>query len=934
MEQNSYEKMNKRQVELIVLIIYSIYCFSTLIMGNQSNWNSLGLVTILMQMLFSWFFFFAKYKTYEFRAYYVTIVCQFNILFYAYYINDVFEILSTFSALVILLGLYELPRIVGIPFLSYTLMLFYFDVIKDSIHANNFFEQMQIFLRFTAIYLVEIVVYFMTKKQNNAKEYLKHAIGALKKTEKQKDDFLANISHEIRTPINSICGISEIMLKNDVPPELQEDILNIRSAGRNLMAVVGDILDFSELQEEKFELVEENYHITSTIYDVINMTMARKSEKNLELIVNCDISMPSVLIGDEQKIRRVILNVVNNAIKFTNEGCITVGIGYRRESYGINLIITVKDTGIGMSDEMMENLFEKYIQADSGRDRRKEGIGLGLAIVQVLVNKMGGFVTVKSKIGKGSEFQIVIPQKIYDETPIAMIENKEDYCAAVYIDMEQFAYTEIRDEYMGNIQSMISQLDLKCHVCRNLQELKRRDLAERLTHIFISLVEYQEDSRYFDELAKRTNVNIIIDYYDDVKVPNKAINRIYKPFFILSIFNVLRNKEEAGILVSENELHASNIHVLIVDDNRMNIRVVEGLLQEYEIKVSFALSGEEALKKIKTKEYDLIFMDHMMPGMDGVETLHLIRSLDDDYFKQIPVLALTANAIAGAREMFIQEGFNDFIPKPIESSVLLRALKRHIVFRRNVVKDNKLTQRLEEVSLKEFSEEELRTEELRTEEIGTEEFQIKELQTKEFVIGDLDIKKGLLYCGNKKNYLNILEAHLENGKEHIKLIKQLYAEENWKNYTVAVHGTKSAMLNIGAVELSEMAKNLEEAGKEENIIYIHKHHKEMLSEYERVLVSISNWFAKNDEKKTVEKIVQKPQISDEKLEKILLELEDASYLLEEKRMLQMISELEQYSFHGKNLEELTVSIRKKIELCDYMTAYESLQKEVEKLAEL
>lgn len=919
MEQNNYEKMNKRQVELIVLIIYSIYCFSTLIMGNQSNWNSLGLVAILMQMLFSWFFFFAKYKTYEFRAYYVTIVCQFNILFYAYYINDVFEILSTFSALVILLSLYELPRIVGIPFLSYTLMLFYFDVIKDSIHANNFFEQMQIFLRFTAIYLVEIVVYFMMKKQTDAKEYLKHAIGALKNTEKQKDDFLANISHEIRTPINSICGISEIMLKNDVPPELQEDILNIRSAGRNLMAVVGDILDFSELQEEKFELVEEHYHITSTIYDVINMTMARKSEKNLELIVNCDISMPSMLIGDEQKIRRVILNVVNNAIKFTNEGCITVGIGYRRESYGINLVITVKDTGIGMSDEMMENLFEKYTQADTGRDRRKEGIGLGLAIVQVLVNKMGGFVTVKSKIGKGSEFQIVIPQKVHDETPIAMIENKEDYCAAVYIDMEQFGYTEIRDEYTGNIQSMISQLDLKCYVCRNLQELKRRDSAERLTHIFISLVEYQEDSQYFDNLAKRTSVNIIIDYYDDTKVQNKAINRIYKPFFILSIFNVLRNKDEAGISVSENELHTSDIHVLVVDDNRMNIRVVEGLLQEYGIKVSFALSGEDALKKIKTKEYDLIFMDHMMPGMDGVETLHLIRSLDDDYFKQIPVLALTANAIAGAREMFIQEGFNDFIPKPIESSVLLRALKRHIVFRRNIVKDNKLTQVLEELSVKESLQEEILKEELPKEEL---------------VIGNLDVKKGLLYCGNKKNYFNILEAHLENGKEHIKLIKQLYAEENWKNYTVAVHGTKSSMLNIGAVELSEMAKNLEQAGKEGDITYIHKYHEEMLIEYERILALISNWFAENNEKKKVEKFVQKQQISDEKLQKMLLELEDASYLLEEKRMLQIISELERYSFHGKNLEELTLSIRKKIEVCDYMSAYENLQKQVEKLAEL
>lgn len=905
MENNNYEKMSKRQVELVVLIIYSIYGASTLIMGNKSGWNAWGLVCILMQMIFGWFFFFSKYKTYQFRAYYVTIVSQCNILFYAYYVNDVFDVLSTFSALVILLGLYEIPRIIGIPFISYTAMLFYFDVVKDTVHATNMLENMRIFLRFTAIYLVEIVVYFMMKKQESAKEYLKDAIGALKATERQKDDFLANVSHEIRTPINSICGISEIMLKGDVPPELQDDILNIRSAGRNLMAVVGDILDFSELQEENFELIEENYHITSTIYDVINMTMARKSEKNLELIVNCDISMPSILIGDEQKIRRVILNVVNNAIKFTNEGCITVGVGYRRESYGINLIITVKDTGIGMSNEVLENLFEKYAQADTGRNRQEQGIGLGLAIVQVIVNKMGGFITAKSEEGKGSEFQIVIPQKVYEEIPIAQIENKDEYCVAVYIDMEQFAYTSIRDEYAGNIQNMIEQLDISCYVCRNLQELKRKDESETLTHVFISLLEYKEDSAYFDDLAKRSCVSIIIDHYDDVKVPNKAINRIYKPFFILSIFNVLRSKDEAGILVSENELDASFVHVLVVDDNRMNIRVVEGLLKEYQIQVSFALSGEEALKKIKTKEYDLIFMDHMMPGMDGVEALHRIRSLDDDYFKQIPIIALTANAIAGAREMFIREGFNDFVPKPIESSVLMRALKRHIVFRRNIVHTEPKQEVLE----------------------TAHETEAKQ----ELVIGNLDIKKGILYCGNEQNYLDILGTHLESGKEHLELIKSLYMQKNWKDYTVAVHGTKSSMLSIGAVNLSEMAKKLEVAGKEMDIAYIHAHHEAMIIEYGRVLSLIADWFHKTeDTNETTEKQI-KPSISDTEFENALVELEDASYMLDGTKMTQIIETLEPYSFEGKDLGELVVPIRKKIEMYDYMSAYETLRKQKDKL---
>jgi len=292
------------------------------------------------------------------------------------------------------------------------------------------------------------------------------------------------------------------------------------------MAVVGDILDYSELQEGDFEIVEENYHVSSTIYDVINMSMAKKSEKKLELVVNCDANMPNVLTGDEQKIRRVVMNLVNNAIEFTNQGCVSIHFGYRKEEYGINLIITVKDTGIGMTKESVENLFEKFTQADMGRTRKKGGVGLGLAIAQTIVTRMGGFITVKSELDRGSEFRVVIPQKVYDETPIVELSDKTEISAAVYINMEQFIYGSVRDEYSSSIQHMIEQLEVKCHVCRNLAELKRWQKRENYNQIFISLLEYQEDPIYFDNLAKTTNVHLIIDHYDDAKVQNKHISKI------------------------------------------------------------------------------------------------------------------------------------------------------------------------------------------------------------------------------------------------------------------------------------------------------------------------------------------------------------------------------------------------------------------------
>ena len=910
MGKHDYEKSYERQIECIVIGVCAVYVFTELILGYRNNWNPWGQVAVLGSAMCSWIFFFGRYKDFEFRANVTSIASQIIIIVYGIECGDFYQILSLFISLCIVVGLYGVTKALIYPVMAYNILVFYYIVIDKSLVWGTYSWDWGMVTRILQGYAVLFVVIYLVYRYKVSKESMLEMIDALRKSEREKDDFLANVSHEIRTPINTICGISEIMIKNGVPAELEEDVLNIQSAGRNLMAVVGDILDYSELQEGDFEIVEENYHVSSTIYDVINMSMAKKSEKKLELIVDCDANMPSILIGDEQKIRRVVMNLVNNAIEFTNQGCVSIHFGYRKEDYGINLIITVKDTGIGMSKESVENLFEKFTQADMGRTRKKGGVGLGLAIAQTIVTHMGGFITVKSELDKGSEFRVVIPQKVYDEAPIVELSDKTDISAAVYINMEQFFYGSVRDEYGSVIQHMIEQLDVKCHVCRNLAELKRWQKREDFNQIFISLLEYQEDPIYFDNLAKTANVHLIIDHYDDAKVQNKHISKIYKPFFVLSIVSALKNvtlhAEMKYVELENHQLYAPNAHILVIDDNRMNIRVVEGLMRQYGVQVSYALSGQEGIDMLQSKAFDLIFLDHMMPGMDGIETFHHIRRKQDLYYKEIPIIALTANAIAGAREMFMKEGFTDFLAKPVESSVLHRTLKRHIPLGKQRTLDEK--EQLEALQAVEMQKE------------------IEKEKTKEtFVIGDLDIEKGLTYCGSKDNYIEILSSQRDSGQEILMQVEELFAKEDWKNYTIVVHGIKSSMMSIGAVTLSEMAKGLEFAGKRDDIAYIKAEHTNMTEEFARVMKLLDE-SPHLGAKESVEEVVDKPAISEADFDAKLVELENASYDLDGDKMHQILDELSAYSYGDMDLQKELKSVYKKIDMFDFMSAYEAAAK--------
>ncbi len=945
-----FKQENERKVERVVLAVYVFYTIGMAVMSYVLGWGSWVMRLILAGMLLSVFIHVRKYRDYRFRAMFTACMSWMNLIIYGMNCKSYFSILSTMICLIILLSIYCLPKIIYIAVGASTFLLLYHGLFLRSIHITADGEGSRLVLQMLSVYVAEYVAYYLIREQVESNEKLLRVISDLQKTERSKDDFMANVSHEIRTPINTVCGMSEMILREELPANVREDVFGIQTAGRNLLSIVSDILDFSELQSGKLTLVEEPYNITSTINDIMNMALARMGGKKLELIVDCEADMPCGMVGDEQKIRRAVMNIVDNAIKFTNEGAVILSVSTRKEEYGVNLSITVKDTGIGMEAKNVEKLFSSFNQVDTKRNRQESGIGLGLAITEALVSKMGGFITVRSAPDRGSEIQMVLPQKVADKAPIISLRNSEKIRAAYYINMEKYDFAAVRDGYADTIRHIAGQLKISCRQCKNLQELKRYVDKEKFSHVFISWEEYCEDREYFERLTGELKV-VLVKERESGENAGSGMFYIYKPFSALSVAAVLNGEHVVQSMDSgrrtEGRFAAPQASVLVVDDNIMNLRVVEGLLRPYKIKVFAAGSGKEALEKIETMDYDFVFMDHMMPEMDGVETLHRIRQKPGRYFQEVPVIALTANAIGGAREMFIAEGFADFVAKPIELSVLERVLRRHIP-------ENKI------IKAEEAQEEDSHAAETakQTAEAGSRTVRTDAVKKKRDRLDGLDMEgidtnTGISYCGGVlQDYIDIVRIYYTSGRAKKEEIRKNCEKRDWKNYTIGVHSLKSMSMGIGAAQLSDMAKELEAAGKAKNEEYILAHTAETLEEYERVLRTIGenqvvfpNGTAEGEnedsavsrsgesagaampdggEAGSAEAGTERPELPAEQLEEACKKLEEQLETFESEGVLAVLEELEHYCYGGQPLSELLAPVREKAEAFDFMGAQEEL----------
>lgn len=625
----------------------------------------------------------------------------------------------------------------------------------------------------------------------------------LEEAKRAKDDFMANISHEIRTPLNSIIGIGNELLDAKVDDVTKEQLYDITVAGKNLMSLVSDILDFSELEADTVELKSEPYNITSVINDVVNMASAWNKEKNLELIVDCEANLPNSLLGDSHKIYRVILHLMNNAVKFTERGGVILFIGGRKEQYGMNLMIRVQDTGIGMRSEDVEALKNTYNQVDSRRDRKYGGIGLGLAISRKLVAKMGGHMHIESVPQVGTTITVIIPQKSLTDVPIVSVKDPEEKKAAFYVNVDRYQYGQIREGYLECIQRMSQQLQVKAVKCSTMQELKHSMETEQFGFVFTADEEYLENKEYFDRLSEQLKVVLMVNRDFDLKMVGRKIQLIYRPLHVFSVATVLNGERLQQDIYEErwhkDRFQVENAHILVVDDSAMNLKVAASMLRHYGVEIETALSGKEAIEKVSRKNYDLIFMAHMMPEMDGVECMQRLHELPVVRECHTPIVALTANAIGGAREMLMDEGFDDFVAKPIEKSAMERVLRKF------------LDKFVVEVS-------------------GNEE------KPENVWVKGIDREKGLSYFDhNEADYMDIIHCFIEQYGEQKTKLERFYEEKDWENYKISVHSLKGQSLTIGAESLSKKAKHLQEAAQKKDEAYIAANHGPFMEEYQEIM---------------------------------------------------------------------------------------------------
>ena len=921
MEDYIVSRQNRNKIEFIVSCLFTIYVIGTFTTDFVRHTTLFSALCCIAGCIGVWIISMIKIKHYRFRVF--TVIGIIEICLYINLLNSRYGrvLLVSSIEMAIIFGLYGIPKAVRslVIYSTVSFVTVVVNAIETGINSYTAYIDMIVYYWFAL--LVTYFVYYLVKTQSDVRAKLIEMIDVLEETEQSKDDFLANVSHEIRTPVNTICGMSEKVLRDELEDGVRDDLLSVYGAGRNLMAIVSDILDFSELQSGKMALEEVEYNVATMVNDIINTSLAKIEGKPIELVVDCDATIPCSLIGDEQKIRRVIINLISNAIKFTEAGCVALSVSARKENYGVNLIVSVRDTGIGMDAESMEKIFEKFSQVDPKRTRQEGGLGLGLAISKALVTKMNGFLTLKSELGRGTEVQFVVPQGVADEKPFVEVNNKEEMVIAVYINFEQFKFPQIRDEYMNSVLNMVNQLGVRCQTCRNLAELKRRLSRDSFTHIFTSYQEYEEDPKFFEELSRKTKVLMILER--NMKAENYKGEYLFiqKPLYVMPIVRAVNygkpRKYIEQVAVGEKFI-APDAKILAVDDNAMNLRVVEGLLKPYKIQVDKALSGKEGLKKIKSKEYDFVFMDHMMPEMDGIETLHNIRMMEEPYFAMVPVIALTANAIAGMREMFLEEGFQDFVAKPVEVSVLERVLKRTLPEEKIIY--------VSEESHNSSKEKEEPVEQLNKQEPVENANEQEDMQEDKLVVGDLDVEKGLTYCGTKEDYIEILNMQYSGAKDNKERITLFYTEQDWKNYAILVHALKSTMLSIGATKLSKLAKELEKAAKQEDADFIKQHHDEMFREYDRVIdVLASHKLVGNQptSKMQMERVGVE-EITSESFDKKITELEAAGMSLDGNAMMEVLLELQKYQYQGCDLLEELKPMEKKIQMFDYMSVIDAV----------
>ncbi len=506
---------------------------------------------------------------------------------------------------------------------------------------------------------------------NEANEKEIHARQIAEEANFAKSAFLANMSHEIRTPINAICGMADILERSSLPPHEMEYVQTIQVAAKSLLTIINDILDFSKVAAGKLELCPVEYRMDELLKGVENIVASKLYGKDIEFEINVKAGVPLFLYGDSLKIHQILINILGNAVKFTDKGKIVLSVDWSPlPDDGANIFFKVADTGIGIKKEDISKLFNQFSQVDVMRNRKMEGTGLGLALSKGIANIMNGDVTVVSEYGSGSIFTVNVEQKVtrpVEHDPSAV----DDYIVFLYGNGNDNIWQMLR---------ILEQIGVKNVLMDSADDINYEYFAQYSQANKLFMYSYEDFVQ--PDLGMPDNVKTVavIEYYTIMRKDASIDMYIRKPYDIFKVYDSLFvNRPDETAKPSDEEVVFDNVRVAVVDDNRVNLKVATTQFMELNILAEAFSNGKAIIRALeKGRRYDVIFMDHMMPEMDGVETTVNIRKMEGSYYKEVPIIALTANAVGGVESEYKAAGMNDWLFKPINLNQLKEKLVQHL----------------------------------------------------------------------------------------------------------------------------------------------------------------------------------------------------------------------------------------------------------------
>ena len=783
---------------LNILVSYTILAVILSVEAILMHWEVWAVILILVGVAVSWTLHIMNTLTIPQKMWVYSALMMCTFFFYGIHETSTFDLAVVMSALIVLYTMSGVKAMISLCQLTYYVTMLY-QIIQMVLHHETFDVLVitRIILHVAMIFTIGHFAKTIIDRWSKVLEHSMDEVEELTDATNRLNDFLANVSHELRTPINAVVGLTSVCIEKEKDDEIKKELKEIREAGRRVSDQIGDIMDYSEIDRGKLAVNCEDYMLSSLLHDLVT-ELRTIMKPDVELVIDVDPAIPAVMNSDVSKLKKILRALITNGLKYTQKGGVYVRITAEVQSYGVNLRLEVSDTGIGMTDEELERIPEHFYQADSGRSRAVGGLGLGLSIVSGFVYALGGFMMVNSKKNEGTRIHVSIPQKVVDPASCMSVANRESLCIGAFLHFDKYPNPNVREYYNSMVRNIVVGLGVQMHRVDNVGNLKRLIGSTRLTHLFVAEEEYNANRELMEELARKMVVAVVARV--GFKLPEGSWAKVMKkPFYCFPVTAILNMKPMAGTL-KRGRMMLRGVRALVVDDEPLNLTVAASIFHSYGMDVTTARSGPESISLCRDRGFDIVFMDHMMHGMDGVEAMKQIRADSRSKGKELSIVALTANAMSTAKQMFLNEGFDGFVSKPIEMEELERVL--------NHVLPHYMITYEQDGDANVRDENRVDIEDRPQEKDAPKTFgdQLKEL--------GIDEEEGLHYCRQDMDfYRTLLLQYAQDTCEKPALLEKYREEKNYADYAIHIHSVKSTSKMIGAEELSEEARELEMAAK-------------------------------------------------------------------------------------------------------------------------